>query len=874
RHYRRKRYYTTAQRILIHLSAEDGGPEARTQDGIAASTMSGRPTVTKWLAMLEERGLLLRERARLPGYELPKFVYRLSDPGWRQAEQLQSRLTSEMVEVHSPSLGTLSMRIPDVPALVSPPLNLVAAVSLIHQGRLDLTSVPPTASRTGESLVWGSLRQVDHLFGRGQELRILDGWYESRGSVLLVTGLAGIGKSALVAGWIQRRRPRAHVFVFQLHRSTKASGLLSDFGAFLATLGRRNLSAHLSQGGALDFPFVERLLARDLGRLPILVVIDSLEQASRDVVRFIRGPLLRVTQSTPTKLILLSRRVPAWTVPPGKVTPIEVMRLRGLDSVASGDLLRHRGFAADEKGVRDIVASTRGHPLLLHLAVQGASGRVSTIQEYFEKELWGALSTEERTALETASIFRRGVVNRILETAAGVRRRVIEDLRLKNLLEQTVSGAYLLHDLVREFLHSRMDEQHVRELHDRASRPLLREREPRNRWEGVYHLIMANRMTEAAAYLESEGAPLLDSVAAEEIASLVRGLSLEQMDWSAACVFSEVVGDSLNVLGHIGPALFQYGHAMRMAEDRSESSRVPRLLRKMAFLERCRGRYARALGYAVEAQARLSQVHKPKELIEVLREIALVEQAMGDLSKAVAHLNEAVDLATDASDGAALSRTLLALGSLETQRGHRERGLQYNLEGLRVAQRSGNLTEVARAHIVVGTGLAELERLEESLAYHDQGLEIAQLLGNLRLTAYATLNRAGALVDLGRYEDAGSVLREAQGYFGILEERDTLGLLKVYEGNRERGLGRWTRAQRAWEEGLATLREYGSPVDLVRALREVGGYHVEHGDSTDGRTYLLEAEGIARKLGNATLLSEIRGDLSRISPAAPSLEKV
>ena len=167
------------------------------------------------------------------------------------------------------------------------------------------------------------------------------------------------------------------------------------------------------------------------------------------------------------------------------------------------------------------------------------------------------------------------------------------------------------------------------------------------------------------------------------------------------------------------------------------------------------------------------------------------------------------------------------------------------------------------AEIVAGTGLAELGRFAEALRHYEKGGELARVLGNLRLTAYATLNRAAALLDLERYGEAGGALQAASGCFGILEERDTLALLKVYEGQREMGLGRWSRAERAWEEGISGLRKHGSPVDLVRCLKEVGGFHIREGKVESGRSYLLEARILARKLGNATLLSEITRDLSR-----------
>ena len=127
RTYRRKRFYTTAQRILVHLSPqghpEPPGPEAFTQDGIAAGTRSGRSTVTKWLARLEARGLLAHDRIHLDGYLLPKIVYRLTRNGevsaylapdmsqveWSRAQKAHRQFFKECV-----AYAKLAVRDPDI----------------------------------------------------------------------------------------------------------------------------------------------------------------------------------------------------------------------------------------------------------------------------------------------------------------------------------------------------------------------------------------------------------------------------------------------------------------------------------------------------------------------------------------------------------------------------------------------------------------------------------------------------------------------------------------------------------------------------------------------------------------------------------------
>ncbi len=867
RHYVRKRTFSTADRILVHLSAEALQPGEQTQDGIAATTRSGRSTLTKWLDRLEARGLVARDRIRLAGHPLPKYAYRLTEAGWQAATSLRQRLGSELVTVRAPNLGALSVRLTDVPSLAATRLDLTGTVAAVRKGQLDLAK-SSSASRRRGPLVWGAgLRRVDRFFGRADELRDLNAWWASDSQTLVVTGLAGIGKSALVAAWVQGRRMDAPVYGFETRRSSTAAGFLSDFGAFLAALGKPGLAAHLAQGIPLDPAFVSRLLDRDLGRERVLVIVDNADQARRDLARLIGSLFLGDRHAFRARLILLGRRFPPWAAAGVAPSTLESRRLQGLDPGASRALLQSRGLGPDASFADEIIRKTRGHPLLLHLAASTGTGHGAVVQRYLQEEVWGALAAKERSVLETVSVFRTAVSEHVLEKVAGTDHRTLSSLAERSLLERTLGGGYLMHDLVREFVGARLPEPRSRRIHARAANVLLRQTDSRDRWEGIYHLLEAGQVTEAASLLDSNEPPLLDCVGAEEIASLVHGLTLDETEARLYCVFAEIVGDSLRIRGHVGPALFQYGHAQRLAESAGKPERIPRLLRKQAFLERCRNRYAKALGCLVEAQARLPEGRNSREMAEILREMGLAEQALGNLRQAAEHLNQAADLATDASDRAALCRTLLALGSLQARQGHLEDGLQTNLEGLRAAEHSGNLTELSHSHIVVGTTFAEMGRLDEALRHYAKGNEIAQLLGNLRLTAYAALNRTAALIEIGRLDDAGRALREAEGYFGILEERDSLALLKTYAGQMQMALGHWARARQTWEEGLAELRTFGSPADLAVALKQAGEFYIRHGEIQEGKAHVVEARTLSRKVGNSALAQEADAILGRLNGA-------
>jgi len=126
------------------------------------------------------------------------------------------------------------------------------------------------------------------------------------------------------------------------------------------------------------------------------------------------------------------------------------------------------------------------------------------------------------------------------------------------------------------------------------------------------------------------------------------------------------------------------------------------------------------------------------------------------------------------------------------------------------------------------------------------------------------MNRAGALLDMERYEEAAPALTEALALFEILEERESLALLLVDQGQLEMGRGHWTRAKALWEDALTRLREGGEPNDLARSLKYIGKFYAKHGEIERSVRYIAEAREIASRIGNIALAAELEASLSTI----------
>jgi len=885
RGYRRKRFYPTPVRILTHLSSTSAHEPATlgvlTQEGIAAATHSGRTTATKWLARLESSRLVARERAHVPGHRVRKTVYRLTHEGWVEAMKLRGRFQGDIVEVLAPGLDPTPMRVAEIPEIFPAYVNMTAAVSLVRVGRLDFTKLHGISSGAVPPILWGdTLRRQVRLFGRANESRALDAWVSSSSSLLVVSGIAGIGKSALVASWLVRQRPRPYIYWFEIREGTTPAIFLRNFAEFLARLGRRSLKILLAERRAEDLRVTARVLAHDLQEVPVLLVLDNYHRATPELANFVAGPVLEMGQRASTKVLLISRTLPASLIrrKAAKDSRLEILRVSGLDMDASLSLLRAKGFAGDEVGLQRVATSARGHPILLSFAAQTGSAVSGEITRYLEHEIWRTLSKEERTILEASSLFRGLIPLDALHCFSREWQAAVHGLQAKNLLAPTISGGMVVHDTIREYIHERLPEARRRSFHSLAATYFLDGSERRDNLEGVYHLVEAGDVKAFGEYLASHDQGLLDSIPASELLAVLRGIDGVTLDPVAGCILPEVKGDALRAAGDLRPALLEYRHAVQRAESNSRPERIPRLLRKIASIERCRNEYAKALGHLVEAKARLQSNPALSETGEVLREMALLEQAKGELGPASAHMNEAVDIATEVSEPGALARGLTALGTIETRRGNPERGLEFKREGLRVAERGGNLTETARASIAVGVSLHEIERHEEALKYYDRAHQLARLVGNIRLQGYALMNRSAAMMDLGLYREAEPMLEEAKRLVQILEERDTVALLDIADGQREMGLGRWNRAVRLWDRGLHELKLLGDLSDYARALLYVGRFYLENGDHERSMALLQEAETITRTLGDTTLTATIEGllkpaELPDVPPSTSSRAK-
>ncbi len=335
---------------------------------------------------------------------------------------------------------------------------------------------------------WGDALAVPSFYGRERELAQLTEWVvQERCRVVSVLGMGGIGKSALVVSLMHRLAPHFEVVIWRsLRDAPTCEALLEEclqvFAPQVPTVDPRFIvgSASLEQRLSLLLEYLREQRA--------LVVLDNLESLLEEgagtgrmragyegYARLLRRVAETVHQSC---LLLTSREKPSELVPlEGGRRPVRALRLAGLDTVASEQLLEERELVGSTPEREQLIEAYAGNPLALKIVAE-------TIVELFGGEIaeflaegdlifgsvrellgeqFARLSAEEQTVLLWLAILREPVSIEELLSVLGAplpRMQVleaVEALRRRSLVERGHHrGSFTLQSVVLEYATARL----------------------------------------------------------------------------------------------------------------------------------------------------------------------------------------------------------------------------------------------------------------------------------------------------------------------------------------------------------------------------------------------------------------------------------
>jgi len=671
-------------------------------------------------------------------------------------------------------------------------------------------------------------RPPDTFLGRDAELQRLLSHYPGR-RIVLLKGMAGIGKTALALRFLQQLRlgrPDLGVTCVRCFEGSTLDDVMAEVAA-----GRESPEADTR-------PMPPRLQDRVLAFLHVLntggglLFLDDIHLLPEpELALFVR--LLQ--EYLDAHVLMTSRR--ELPLPAVETVDVYQERLGGLTAsdaaLLIGSLIALHGNAPElvPEALERVCREAAGHPFLLRLlaslvvtrsldATAFTGGAVESRRWLIERVL-GEVEAGERAALEVMAAARAALPSEVLAAVTGDLHaaRTLSALEGKFLVEREVGGSARIHQVLADHVLAEMEPERRRQVHGALADHL------QDQPQHAFHHAMEARLTERAAAILSAAAGRLCS----------RGLCLP---------FLEDVRRLEAAGAHIpAPVRLMQANAL------SVTGRGPEGLSLLRAL-------------SLEAE-------EPSFVADALTSMGGAHLNTGHYLSALACYQEALPLCGE-RPGPALFKCLNYMALIRGYRGEMRVARDLLRRSLSLAQGG---QEAARLHAlrIQATLLSLEDRFDEALAVGNRALEQALASGLARLAAFARY--AVALARIGRGENAAA--REMLTAMCLDGER--MGDIHV-QAYAHLGLG-----QVAWEEGAldeaarslqAAARSFDAQGDgLGAAMADVrlGMVRLEQERIDESPNLCEHAAQAAREGGNPRLEAEallalsehglLRGDL-------------
>ncbi len=652
--------------------------------------------------------------------------------------------------------------------------------------------------------------------GRSEELDRLDAFLaDGASTIVVISGPAGVGKSALAVHWAHRAAewfPDGQLFV-NLGGFGPPGAMISPGMAIRGFLHALEIPSHQIPAELAGQAALYRSV---LARRRMLVVIDNARDAEqvRPLIPAARGCLVIVTSRQ--QLIGLVVTEGAFPV------PLDLLTVEESRQVLIARLGQHR-VAAEPAAVDELIARCSRLPLALAVvagraatrpaaALAGLAGQLRRTRGQLDALYGDDAVSDARTVFfwsyrplsqPAARLFRllglRAGPDCSVPAAASLAgvglshvRPLLAELTGAGLVTEDRPGRYVLHDLMRSYA-AELAEQVDPDEDRRAALHRLFD-----------HYLRAAATADLLLTPHRDRLPLVTAVPG----SVRSGPAdhTEALAWFAA--EAEVL---LTAVRHAVELGFD-AHAWQLA------SALHTFLVRQGYWHEAVAAHRSGLLSAQRLDDRYAQAHSRYQLGRALIDLGGIEEALRELYLAEGGCAELGDFAGQARIHQALGVTFERQGRYRDAMGHVTRALE-------LGRRAGDTFLQARALNAIGWHHAHLGDHEQARTCCEQALILIEEIGD-RDGAADTWDSIGfALHHLGQHAEAADCYRRAIQLYRDLGHRFYVAITLVHLGRTYDAAGDPERARVARQEIMAILDELDRP-EVNQVLTLLG--HLDH----------------------------------------------
>ena len=345
--------------------------------------------------------------------------------------------------------------------------------------------------------------------GRKEELKDLLSSLDK--NIIVIEGIAGIGKSYVAAKFAEELKDEYTVFWYEnLSEVSTLSSVMNKISIFLKENGKPKLSNSIEHFG-YDNEVLITLLKEELNSNDFAIFFDNYHKAEKEL-----NPLLKQLVSLKSsKIIIITREEPEfYNVVDERENRVVKIKIDAWDFAHTKMMLEARGIEATDEILEKIHDILHGHPQYLNLfsilaerstaekLLENLPTALKDAHEYLEKEVYNSLTSDEKLLIQTIAVFRIPETADAFDSVNEFKdlNQTLDNLIHKFLVNEIGINTFSVHDIIRDYCLSDVGKRKtLRSYYGCAAKYYLsQDDEPERILEAAYHFDEAGMKEKSA----------------------------------------------------------------------------------------------------------------------------------------------------------------------------------------------------------------------------------------------------------------------------------------------------------------------------------------------------------------------------------------
>jgi len=689
--------------------------------------------------------------------------------------------------------------------------------------------------------------EVKYFVGREKALKEISNFIESGARILVIKGIAGIGKTAVVSKILEQYK--GNVFWHRFYPFSTLEGMLKKMSRFLSKIGKEKLRNYM-EIGEIKTEEIMIILEEEMNE-SMLLVFDSFENANKKIVDFFSS---FKDLKTGSKTVVIGRSIPSFYSRKDAVVKKNVvgMKLKELDKRSSENLLIHRGIKKDLDKLYNL---TKGHPLMLELILPETAIEA---EEFLRDEIIKRLNESESKALEIASVFRYPFYPRAL-LVGDIDYDTIDSLTEKSLFQRSYN-VYDVHEILRDFCYNRLTFKQKKYYHGIASDYYKNEKGEDAVVEHVHHLLRAGNNEKAGEIIVENGNSIIKSGYAEEFMHILKSLDENQFQKQRLPILL-LKGKTSEVIGKWDDSLRHYKLLLELTGDDKESVEAHLGIARICFP---RGKYDETLNNLKDALRISKKINDIHGAADAYYGMGSVHLRKGKIDDAMNNFKLCLDFCQKTGDISLMVKTYRTMGVAYWSKGEYDKSIEIMMKALRTAEKTGDRQEIAKIYNNLGATYAKMNDYRKAIEWYEKCIKISNEIGDVRMTGYGMSNAAEEYTRKDMLDKAIDYTDKALKIFERLDEKRMITQCHLNYGIIHRNRKKWELAISHFKKAVRMAEENKDIEFLSQIYFEYGKTYKSKGEKNKAEEYFKNALTTYKELDNIEKMGEVEEELKTL----------